>query len=417
MIIKDFVKEKGVFKGVNLNIVLFCIGKFISVFGTAIYTFAMGIYILRITGSAIGFATNLILSTIPMLIIAPFGGVLADRVNKKKLVVAMDFVNGLFLIIIYFIAKTKGLSIPIIYLSTIVITSLTTIFDLSIESSKPDLVSESKIVTINSVSKIIDSLSSVLGPVIGGVVFSLINIKVFILINGVSFIISAIIEGVMDFNYNKKEVLIIEKATYLSEFKEGIRYILSKKNITKLLSIFILYNIFISFSITIPLPYILNNILEVTPTSYGIVEGALPIGMIIGSLFVKKIMAKINSEKIFLVTGIVLSILMCIMSTPIILLKFNINSEVYIVMFLSIIFTLGICFAVVDVPFLCIMQTEIEEKYRARSLSVVICMIKICVPISFAFSGFCIELINPFFICLIGGIITFVGSIIFKKHI
>ena len=161
----------------NLNLILFCIGKFISVFGTATYTFATGIYILKLTGSALGFATNLLLTTIPMLIISPFAGVLADRWHKKKLVVYSDLLNGLFILLIYFLSLYRGLTVSLIYLSTIIITTLTTLFDFSMESSKPDLVADSKLIKINTVSKMIDSLSGILAPVVGGMIFSFFKKK------------------------------------------------------------------------------------------------------------------------------------------------------------------------------------------------------------------------------------------------
>lgn len=397
---------------------LFCIGKFISVFGTATYTFATGIYILKLTGSALGFATNLILSTIPMLIISPFAGVMADRLNKKKLVVSADLLNGLFILLIYFLSLYRGLSVSLIYFSTIIITTLTTLFDFSMESAKPDLVADNQLIKINTVGKIIDSLSSILAPVIGGIIFSFFNIQTFILMNGLSFILSSLIEVLMNFDFNRKaSKKVHQNKLYIEEIKDGLRYLIHQKNIVQLLFIFILYNLTISFSLTVPLPYLLNNVLNLSLSSYGIIQGCLPIGIILGSLLVPKIMENYKENEIFFKAGTVLSILMLLISTPGLLLKLNVNELTYISLFIMIVFLLGICYSILDIPFICIMQTHIDEDYRARSLSIVMCIIKIVVPISYALSGTLLEIINPYIITLTGALVTFMGCQIFKRYI
>ena len=68
----------------RLNFILFSLGKFVSIFGASIYSFAMGLHVLEITGSGLSFAMTLIVSIIPMLIINPFAGVVADKFDKKR---------------------------------------------------------------------------------------------------------------------------------------------------------------------------------------------------------------------------------------------------------------------------------------------------------------------------------------------
>ncbi|MFP4662514.1 MAG: MFS transporter, partial [Halanaerobiales bacterium] len=81
----------------QVNLYLFLSGKFISVFGSAIYAFAVGLYLLKTTGSGLTFAVNIVLYTIPMVLLNPVAGVIADRINKKFVVVGSDLLNGVFL--------------------------------------------------------------------------------------------------------------------------------------------------------------------------------------------------------------------------------------------------------------------------------------------------------------------------------
>lgn len=60
------------------NLVLFSLGKFVSVFGTSVYTFAIGLYVLKVTGSGLSFAVTLGFGLVATIIFNPIGGAMAD---------------------------------------------------------------------------------------------------------------------------------------------------------------------------------------------------------------------------------------------------------------------------------------------------------------------------------------------------
>ncbi|MDU7150238.1 MAG: MFS transporter [Clostridium sp.] len=365
------------------NAILFYLGSLISIFGTAIYTFAISLYTLKITGSSISFSTTLILSILPIIILNPIVGVIADKFNKKKLVVTANLLNGVFLFIVYLISNWKGLSTGIIYLSTFVVTSINIIFDVSIDSAIPNIVSKEKIVNINAGNRIIDSISSVLGPVFGGIAFAIFNIESFILINSISFLVSAILDTLIDFKYNSNseleeksdENIAISKLNYFKEIAEGFKYLISKRYIIEILSIFIIFNFFISFSVTIPIPIILNNILKIPTKSFGLIQGSIPVGMIIGAFMVKKIIAKYKLNSIFSVTGIIMSVNIILLSIPLFINTIS-NINIYVIYYLAIMIFMGVCISLVDIPFSYTLQTNIEEEFRARSLSLTISIVR-----------------------------------------
>lgn len=406
------------------NAILFYLGSLISIFGTAIYTFAISLYTLKITGSSISFSTTLILSILPIIILNPIVGVIADKFNKKKLVVTANLLNGVFLFIVYLISNWKGLSTGIIYLSTFVVTSINIIFDVSIDSAIPNIVSKEKIVNINAGNRIIDSISSVLGPVFGGIAFAIFNIESFILINAISFLVSAILDTLIDFKYNSNseleeksdENIAISKLNYFKEIAEGFKYLISKRYIIEILAIFIIFNFFISFSVTIPIPIILNNILKIPTKSFGLIQGAIPVGMIIGAFMVKNIIAKYKLNSIFSVTGIIISVNIILLSIPLFINTIS-NINIYVIYYLVIMIFMGVCISLVDIPFSYTLQTNIEEEFRARSLSLTISIVKVVVPISYLISGVLLQSIEAYVVVLFGGISVLIVSTIFYKCI
>lgn len=400
------------------NSILFYLASLISIFGTAIYTFAMSLYVLKVTGSSLSFSSTLILSILPIVFLNPFVGVIVDKYNKKKLVILANILNGIFLLGVYIISAFNGISIGIIYLSTFVISSINIIFDVSIDSSIPNIVSKEKIVSINAGNRIIDSISSILGPVMGGIVFVIFDIKTFILFNSISFFISSILDWKIDFNLFKSNFSDNDRSinkNYFIEIKEGFKYLISKKSIKDFIIIFIIYNFFISFSISIPMPIILNNIFMMPEKNYGFIQSGVPIGMIIGAIIIKKIINKLKLKNLLSLIGTLMAIEIILLAIPLIgkINSYNINYlSVY---YFFIMMFIGICISLVDIPFSYSIQTDIEEGYRGRVLSLTISLVKTVVPISYLASGLLLDKVNPLIIVLFGGIAILIVSVSYYK--
>ena len=90
------------------NIILMMIGKMTSLLGAGIYTFAMGLYVLKTTGSGMGFATTLVCGSLPRMICGPIAGAVADRVNRKWLVIGTDLLSSLTMLSMFILATIFG---------------------------------------------------------------------------------------------------------------------------------------------------------------------------------------------------------------------------------------------------------------------------------------------------------------------
>lgn len=86
-------------KNSNKNFTLMIVGQIISLFGNSILRFALPLYLLETTGSATLFGIVSACSLIPMIILTPFGGIIADRVNKRNIMVFLDFLTAAVIII------------------------------------------------------------------------------------------------------------------------------------------------------------------------------------------------------------------------------------------------------------------------------------------------------------------------------
>ncbi|MED1411108.1 MULTISPECIES: MFS transporter [Bacillus] len=390
------------------NICLYSIAKTVSIFGSSIYSFALGLYVLQITGSAFNFALTLILGTIPMIIINPFAGVIADKVDKKKLVVCMDLLNGGVLIAVYIFSSNYGLNLFIIYTTTFLMTVFTTFFGIGLEAAKPNIVSKERLMSINSISKIIDSVSLILGPMLGGIVFVVLDIKTFIIINGISFILSGISMLFIHFKLfecNINEECLQTGINFIKDIKEGFSYLIENERLKNTFSILISLNFFLGFAVTVPLPYIINTVLNLSSKQFGMIQGTFPVGMIVGAILVKKITNRFSYSYLLKKLSFMLAVFMIISGIPVLFKSFEVNGFAYVITYCVVMFFLGLIIVLIDIPLACFMQKEIPNEYRGRVLSIGLSIGKMMLPIAMALSGILLNYIPAYTIPIVGGIL------------
>lgn len=389
------------------NIILFITGKGVSVFGSSIYTFAISLYVLKITGSALNFATTILLGIVPMIFFAPFAGIMTDRFSKKKLIVITDTLNGLLFLTLFIISINKPLSLVTIYATTVLLSLFSTLFMVSLEAAKPTLVSAEKLLKINAISKMIDSLSAILGPILGGIAFAIFDIRFFILINAVSFIFSACTEMFFKFNSNLELEKTKIKASLWIELKEGIHYLNASREIKKLTSVFIFINFFLGFALQVPLPYIINTILMLSPKWYGVINSAFPVGLIMGSLIVEKIMSKLDYNKILMSMVLIMAVCSILIGIP---LFVSWPYEWIGLLYCLTMFTFGITIALIDIPITYILQDIVPEYIRGRILSLVSSLVKIFLPLGLILSGILVQSISAYYLPILGGVLALLYS-------
>ncbi|NMD71627.1 MFS transporter [Bacillus sp. DNRA2] len=402
-------KGKGRIEGRNLF--LYATSKTVSLFGSALFNFAIGLYVLKLTASPLSFAITLMLGVVPMILIFPFAGVIADKVNKKKLVVTMDFLSGLLLLIVYLGSGWFRLNVIIIYIATFLLTVFTTFFAVGLEAAKPNVVSEHRLMSINSISKSIDSLAMILGPMLGGVAYGVLDIKLFIVFNSVSFFVSGLLILLMDFSFNKTESGLKVKIKVFEDMKDGFRYLAQRKSMMRLFVLLIAINFFTGYAITVPLPYIVVEVFELTAKDLGIIQGSMPIGMLAGALLVKRIMAWFAYQKMLREISNGLALCMVLLGVPLILEALQFSNIVLILYYCCIMFFIGFSVALIDIPMAYTMQTEIPDEYRGRVLSIGISIAKVMLPLAVLLSGFLLKCLPAYIMPISGGMLFFLVNL------
>ncbi len=285
---------------ISKNFLIIVIGQIISLFGSAIQRFCMSLYVLDFTGSTATFANILAISTIPYILFAPIAGRLSDRINRKKIMVYLDFLCAA-LIGGYALILFKGQDNAFIVGVVMFLLSVSaTLYGPAVTASIPLIVEEDKLTSANGIINQVGSIVNFAGPIIAGILYGLMGIKVIVVINAVSFLVSAIMELFLDIpDVVKQEVLVDEKegkkkASWMQfikdsfgDMKESFIYLKKEKRvILGIIFSYALANIFLVPILSIVAPFFINVNLGLSSQVYGIVEGICVLGMILGGFWI-----------------------------------------------------------------------------------------------------------------------------------
>ncbi len=286
---------------INKNFLIMVIGQIISLFGSAIQRFSMSLYLLEFTGSTATFANILALSTLPYILFAPIAGKLSDYVNRKKIMVCLDLICSV-LIGGYAIILFRGQDHEMIVAMVMFILSVcATLYGPAVTASIPQIVEEKNLTSANGIVNQVGSIVNFVGPILAGILYGLVGIKLIVVINAASFFISAImelflkipdverVEVIHEEQNNQKGLLSIIyfiKASFV-EMKDNFLYLKKEKQvILGIIASYALCNIFLVPILSIIAPYFINIKLGLPSQVYGIVEGICVLGMILGGFWI-----------------------------------------------------------------------------------------------------------------------------------
>lgn len=277
------------------------IGQIISLFGNAILRFALPLYLLNETQSPALFGVVSACSFIPMILLSPIGGILADRVNKRNIMVILDYFTAVLIFVLTVLLGKVNL-VALLLVVLILLYGIQGTYQPAVQASIPALIAEENLMPANAVINLVNSLAGLIGPVIGGAVFAFAGIWPILVISTVCFVFSATMEIFIHipFEKQKAEASIIAIATH--DMKESIAFVKKEKPVIGKAALLLAgINMFLSALIIIGLPIIVTQMLGFSEKAgnrfYGYAQGALAAGGLVGGLLVGVLAKKLVIQK------------------------------------------------------------------------------------------------------------------------
>ncbi|MEK7017204.1 MULTISPECIES: MFS transporter [Bacillus] len=395
------------------NIMLMMIGKMTSLLGAGIYTFAMGLYVLKTTGSGMGFAITLICGSIPRMICGPIAGAVADRVNRKWLVIGTDLLSSLTMLIMFILTTIFGPSLLFIYVSAALLSICASFYSVALTSSIPNLVDEERIQKASALNQTAASLSNILAPIIGGVVFGFFSIKSFFLLNSITFFLAVIVQLFIVFDLYKKE-MAESKEHFLTSIKEGFSYVKRQHEIYGLMKIALWVNFF-SSALFVALPYIIVQNLHLSSKQLGTVEGMLAVGMLIGAI-VLSMRKETNNLFRSVYVGLFLfaSLSVCTIF-PLLVTIPKVASFMYYILFMLL---TGMSMMIVNIPMQVHIQKTTDPSYLGRVFGLLETISTAIAPLGMIVYGFLLDMLPTSIVMMtLGGGLLLVVLVGVRKHV
>lgn len=263
-------------------------GQIISLFGNAAVRFALPLYLLNVTGSSALYGTVTACAFIPAILLSPVGGIVADRVNKRNIMVTLDFFTAAVILGVSLLLDGGSL-IPVVTAALMLLFGIAGAYQPSVQASIPALVSQDNFMAANSIINVISSFSSLTGPVIGGVLYSAFGLKTVLWVCGACFVLSAVMEIFIKIPFERQALDGSIWKAAKEDFGESIWFIRKEKPVIgKALLVVCGINLFLAAMITVALPYLVTEVLDLEAAwsnrLYGFAEGALAAGGLVGGM-------------------------------------------------------------------------------------------------------------------------------------
>lgn len=267
---------------------LVVIGQIISLFGNATIRFVLPLYLLNLTGSSALYGTVTACAFIPPVLLSPVGGIIADRVNKRNIMVVLDFFTSAVILVFSFLMN--GTDIVLLTAITLMLLyGIAGAYQPSVQASIPALVHEEQFMKANSVINTVSSFSSLIGPTLGGVLYSAYGLRPILYVCAVCFFLSAVMEIFIHIPFQRQESGGSMLKTAAADFSESARFIRKEKPVIgKAVLVVCGINLFLSAMIIVALPYLVTEVLDlesgISNTLYGFSQGALATGGLTGGI-------------------------------------------------------------------------------------------------------------------------------------
>ncbi len=282
------------------NFTLLFFGKIISQLGDQVYAFALGWYILDLTKSSLQMAVFLVIDTLVVTIISPFGGIIADRLNRKRILVWMDVVRGIVVLLAAFLLYGHLLQIWMLYVSAVFLGFCGSVFSPAAGAIIPNVVEDNQLTEAVSLDNFVGSFCTAGGLLVSGMLYNLVGVFTIFVINALSYFISGALEAGVHLpnvtrTFRRKTssfLASVNKA--MEELKEGLQYIGKDRLILNLTIFNAVFNLFVFPVVIVLFPYTFNVILKAEPFQLALSQASGWIAIVVSNLLVPLFLKRIK---------------------------------------------------------------------------------------------------------------------------
>jgi predicted MFS family arabinose efflux permease len=337
------------------NFRIYWIGMLVSLIGTWIQQVAQSWLVFQLTNSSFLLGFVGFLNSIPVLIFSLFAGVLADRIEKRRILIATQIA---FMILAFLLAILTHLKLitPLQIMIIALFNGVVMAFDApSRQAMVVELVGKAHLPNAIALSSVAFNSSRIIGPALAGVLVAAIGMSGCFYLNGISFL--AVIAALLFIRIQSSAQQEHHKSP-LKDLKEGLIFVRDNRLILSLISMVGVVSLF-GIAYIILMPIFANDVLHVGVKGLAALMSASGIGALIGALILARL-GDFKKKGVFLISSALVFSLSLI---------FFAISKIYILSLAALVFVGGASVTSVALVNI-ILQTNVPDRFRGRVMSV-----------------------------------------------
>jgi DHA3 family macrolide efflux protein-like MFS transporter len=362
-------------------------GQAVSQLGNQAFAFAMIYWLLERTGSASLMGLLMTLGALPGVLLGPFGGTLADRFPRVRILVVCDALAAVLILLMslaFAVPLSTALLVGCLAVCAVSLAVIRAFFMPAIASAIPDLVAGERLAAANSLNQLVIQVSALLGQGIGGVLYRLLGAPVMLLFDGLTFVYAAASSALIGSADGARPRPARPAAggmrgvlrAFLAETREGLRYTWGRPGLRDFLLVASLIN-FLMMPVMVLMPFYVQLYLRRGAEWYGFLLAALSAGTVAGFTLAGALRLRGAARGRALLAGLFLGppslAIMGLVQQP--------------VAALALCFLAGLATGLVNISLITMLQSSTPTELRGRVMGLLVTLATGLMPIGTAVGG------------------------------
>ncbi len=282
------------------NFTLLLLGQVSSLVGNYTLKFALSMYILERTGSAAVFAGILSAAMLPTILLAPLGGVLADRANRRNIMVALDGLSGLaVLAAAALLTQARGL--PLVGALLVALSILGAFESPTVLACVPQMQSGDNLLRGNALVNQVNALAGLTTPFLGSVFYAAFGIRTVMRAAAICFFLTALMECFIRLPHQRPTVRRRATEIVREDVRAGVHFLLKEQpDILRLLLLAAGVSFFVVGTAAVGFPFMIRNVLGLSASHYGLAESAMGAAAVLGGLAAGLLAKRIRTQRLYI---------------------------------------------------------------------------------------------------------------------
>jgi MFS family permease len=286
----------------NANYRRYCAGQAVSLVGTWMQTVGQSWLVLQLTGSGAALGTVVAAQTLPVLLLGPYGGVVADRVDKRRLMIMLQSIMGLLALILGVLVLTHEVNLWQVYVLAILLGLNNCFENPARQAFVMEMVGPGELRNAISLNSVMVNAARAVGPAFAGIIIAVSGVGVCFLLNAISF--AAVVVSLIRLDASRLRPSP-RTARAPGQIREGLAYVRRTPKLAAPLLMMALVGC-LAYEFQVVLPIVARDAFGGSPEVYGFMTAAMGVGAVVGGLYVAArgktgLRALVNSAALFAV--------------------------------------------------------------------------------------------------------------------